>query len=144
MRGIYFLYFYIFLSFCAWSQEDRSLNGLNSEYRFAHKGVADGLSPGPINDFLKEKDGFLWIATNSGLNRYDGYEFRLFSPKSSNLAAIQSRNFRRLFSDPLGNIWCVTPEGINIFDPITQSFTTDQSMSEISQIIAFSTGDNRI
>ncbi|UAB83246.1 response regulator [Zunongwangia sp. SCSIO 43204] len=127
MRGIYFLYVFIIFSFCSYSQEDSAINALNPEYRFAHKGVADGLSPGAVNDFYKEENGFLWIATTSGLNRYDGYEFQHYSPKSSNPSAIQSRNFRRVFKGPLGNIWCETPEGINIFDPIDQSFTSDQN-----------------
>ena len=109
---------YVSFSLFGWSQTDTTLTPIHNEYRFAHKGVADGLSPGAVNDFYKEKDGFLWIATTSGLNRYDGYEFQNYSPKSSNPSAIQSRNFRRIFKGPLGNIWCETPEGINIFDPI--------------------------
>ncbi|HCV81566.1 two-component regulator propeller domain-containing protein [Zunongwangia profunda] len=126
MRFVSFLYVYVSFSLFGWSQTDTTLTPIHNEYRFAHKGVADGLSPGAVNDFYKEKDGFLWIATTSGLNRYDGYEFQNYSPKSSNPSAIQSRNFRRIFKGPLGNIWCETPEGINIFDPIDQSFTSDQ------------------
>ena len=121
MRGIYFLYVFIIFSFCSYAQEDSTINALNPEYRFAHKGVADGLSPGAVNDFYKEENGFLWIATTSGLNRYDGYEFQHYSPKSSNPSAIQSRNFRRVFKGPLGNIWCETPEGINILKLISSS-----------------------
>ena len=127
MRGMHFLFIFIIFSCYSFSQEDSAINALNPEYRFAHKGVADGLSPGAVNDFYKEENGFLWIATTSGLNRYDGYEFQHYSPKSSNTSAIQSRNFRRVFKGPLGNIWCETPEGINIFDPIDQSFTSDQN-----------------
>ncbi|WBL23121.1 hybrid sensor histidine kinase/response regulator transcription factor [Zunongwangia sp. HRR-M8] len=109
------------------SQSGNVLDALDSRYRFSHKGVIDGLSPGVVNDFYKENKGFLWIATTSGLNRYDGYEFDLYSPKTSNASAIQSRHFRRVFSGPLGNIWCKTPEGINIFDPVSESFTADQT-----------------
>ena len=47
--------------------------------RFNRLGVADGLVSNDITCFLRDRKGFLWVGTNSGLNRFDGYEFRRYA-----------------------------------------------------------------
>ncbi|WP_417887737.1 two-component regulator propeller domain-containing protein [Zunongwangia sp.] len=97
------------------------------DIRFSHIGVADGLSPGAVNCIFKSNDGFLWIGTTSGLNRYDGYSFKTINPKPSDTLAYQSRDYRQIFEDPIGNIWAETQQGINIFNRDTQSFSSNQT-----------------
>ena len=46
--------------------------------RFKHIEATDGLSDNKINTILKDRDGFVWIATVSGLNRYDGYNIKIY------------------------------------------------------------------
>ena len=97
------------------------------QYRFAHIGVADGLSPGTVNCFFKDRTGFIWIATLSGLHRYDGYNLETFDPDPQDTLAQQSENYRRIFEDPLGNIWMQTPLTNYIFNPQTEQFSLDAS-----------------
>ena len=123
MRIILLLFFFSFLQAYPQTEIDNSL----IRYPFNHLGVEDGISPGSVNCFLKEDNGFLWIGTSSGLNRYDGYNITSFNPDPLNPDAIQSRNCRQLFQDPLGNIWVETVIGINIFDKAEQSFSSNQS-----------------
>lgn len=95
-------------------------------YRFSHLSVSDGLSPGAVNCFYKDINGFMWIGTSSGLNRYDGYTIKTYNPDPADSLALQSKDYKKIFGDPLGNIWVQTAWGINIFDPSTETFSADQ------------------
>ena len=46
--------------------------------RFQRYGVDDGLSQTTIRDLYQDQKGFVWLATQDGLNRFDGYEFRVY------------------------------------------------------------------
>ena len=45
-------------------------------YLFKHLEVSDGLSNNSVNTIYKDRDGFMWFGTTTGLNRYDGYTFK--------------------------------------------------------------------
>ena len=78
--------------------------------------VNDGLSQGMIFDIIQSRDGFIWIATKDGLNRYDGTRFEVFSPDPFNPFAIGSSEVHKLFEDSRGWIWVVFPAGLDVFD----------------------------
>ena len=46
------------------------------DIRFEHITITDGLSQVCVNDIIQDKEGFIWIATQDGLNKYDGYTFK--------------------------------------------------------------------
>jgi len=79
--------------------------------------VNNGLSQGMIFDMLQSKDGFPWIATKDGLNRYDGARFEVFSPDPFDPFAIGNSEVQRLFEDSRGWIWVMLPVGLDVFDP---------------------------
>ena len=49
-------------------------------YVFRHLKVENGLSNNNVKTILKDREGFLWIGTANGLNRYDGYSFKVYQP----------------------------------------------------------------
>ena len=54
-------------------------DAVDSEQRpVSRLSVEDGLSQGSVNDMLQDEDGFMWFATQYGLNKYDGYSFTVF------------------------------------------------------------------
>lgn len=116
----------LFCSSFVYSQNSQSPDLTNSKYRFSHISVADGLSPGTVNCIFKSNSGFLWIGTSSSLDRYDGYNIKNFNPNPKNSNALQSTEYRDIFEDPLGNIWVQTLAGINILNPVTEKFSSDQ------------------
>ncbi|PKD21668.1 hypothetical protein APR41_01395 [Salegentibacter salinarum] len=121
IRALIILFTYVFSPVVlAQSPEEKEA------YRFSHISVSDGLSPGSINSFFKDSKGFLWIGTSSGLNRYDGYEVKVFNPRPADTLTIHSKNYSNIFEDPVGNIWAVTSWGTYIFDPTTSNFSSDQ------------------
>ena len=50
----------------------------NNAVRFQRYGVEDGLSQTTIRDMYQDRQGFIWLGTQDGLNRFDGYEFRVY------------------------------------------------------------------
>ncbi len=85
--------------------------------------VNDGLSQGMSFDLLQSRDGFLWIATKDGLNRYDGSRFEVFSPDPFDPFAIRGSEVRALFEDSRGWIWVsLFDEGLDVLDPSSGRF----------------------
>ena len=57
----------------------QSANSKNtSPYFFTQIGVEDGLTQGTVTNIYQDTDGYLWLGTQGGLHRYDGYEFKVF------------------------------------------------------------------
>lgn len=79
-----------------------------SDLRFDHFDVDDGLSHNTITDILQTPDGYLWIATEDGLNRYNGYEFEVFRHDPSDSSSIGDNYVHDLFLDSDGSLWILT------------------------------------
>ncbi|MCB9297748.1 MAG: response regulator [Lewinellaceae bacterium] len=79
--------------------------------------VNEGLSQGMVFDILQSRDGFLWIATKDGLNRYDGYRFEIFSHDPFDPFSIVSNEVWKIFEDSRGRLWLTCPGGLDVFLP---------------------------
>ena len=66
--------------------------------------VEDGLSSRFVNTIHKDSEGFMWIATQYGLNRYDGYEFKYYTAENS---ALRSNNIQHIYEDAHQQLWLV-------------------------------------
>ena len=78
----------------------------------------NGLSQNTVNSIIQDNDGFLWIATYNGINKYDGYSMDHYDITNNHLT---SNLIHSLFKDNDGNIWAGTPEsGINRINPNTK------------------------
>ncbi|MEZ0395952.1 MAG: two-component regulator propeller domain-containing protein [Anaerolineales bacterium] len=90
--------------------------------RFGHLGPAEGLSQSMVTCILQDDQGFLWIGTQDGLNRYDGYTFRVFRPDPADPTSISDNWINTIFQDSQGYLWVGTNEGLNRYDPKTGQF----------------------
>lgn len=85
--------------------------------------VKNGLSNNKVNAILQDKNGFIWIGTEDGLDRFDGYDFKIYrnNPQDSN--SISDNNIWSLFEDEAGNIWVGTKSGeLSLYDFRNDSF----------------------
>jgi len=90
------------------------------EVELSRISTEEGLSVGFVTKMLQDVDGFIWIATEMGLNRYDGYEIYII--KGPN-AVLEKENIIELFSDKSGSIWIGTQaSGIYSFNTRTGVF----------------------
>ena len=84
---------------------------------FNNLSTKDGLSNNKVVALLQDKTGFLWFGTEDGLNRFDGYEFKVFRNDPADSNSISSNNIWSLFEDDDGNIWIGTKSGeLNRYD----------------------------
>ena len=92
--------------------------------KFNHLTVEDGLSNNKVFAVIQDRYGFMWFGTDDGLNRYDGYNFKIFKNNPDDTSSISDNTVRSLFEDKKGNIWIGTKSGVlNKFDPISEIFT---------------------
>ncbi|GAB4014402.1 ligand-binding sensor domain-containing protein [Spirosoma koreense] len=93
-------------------------------YEFNHIQQADGLSFNYVNCFFKDRDGFLWIGTNNGLNRFDGSRFTIFRRDPANPHSLGNNTVHAICQDKSGHLWLATDTGISEFNPETAQFRT--------------------
>jgi two-component system, sensor histidine kinase ChiS len=97
------------------------LMDLEDGIQFKNWSVSEGLSQGYAFDIIQDHQGFIWIATQDGLNRFDGQQFKLISESEGGIADFKGRDFRALYEDDQGNLWIGTNgQGVNILNISTQ------------------------
>lgn len=92
------------------------------QYKYEALTTSDGLSQGYIYDILQDKDGFLWFATKDGLNRYDGYTFKVYTHDSYDPHSISNNTIYHLLQDSQGRLWVATDNGLNLYDSSQDRF----------------------
>jgi ligand-binding sensor domain-containing protein len=94
-----------------------------SQPRFIHLTSNEGLSQDHVSAILKDKNGFMWFASDEGLNKYDGYEFTAFKHDLADKGSISSNYVLDILEDHNGNLWVGTTEGLDMFNREKNSFT---------------------
>ena len=85
--------------------------------------VEEGLSHNEVTSIVQDNDGFIWIGTRGGLNRYDGYEFKVFNQVPGDSNSLVNPSIESLFVDSKGNIWIGTKSGgVSKFNPVSGTF----------------------
>ncbi len=84
---------------------------------------SDGLSQMTVQHIVQDNKGFLWFATQEGLNRFDGYKFKVFRSDINDSASISSSIIEKLLIDSSGTMWVATRNGLNRYHPDTETFT---------------------
>ncbi len=85
--------------------------------------VTEGEVPGNAYCFLQDSRGFMWVGTQDGLKRFDGYHFITYQFNAADSNSISDNKIFSLAEDARGNLWVGTSRGLNKFDFSTQRFT---------------------
>lgn len=93
------------------------------DVRFARLSTRDGLSQTRVLQILQDDRGFMWFGTQYGLNRYDGYTFKLFKHVPERADSLSSVYVYSLFKDREGTLWVGGEETLDRFDSRTETFT---------------------
>jgi signal transduction histidine kinase/ligand-binding sensor domain-containing protein len=90
---------------------------------FHHLTVEKGLSDATTLYSYKDSRGFVWISSQSGLNRFDGRQIRVYQPESADSLSLFGQNIQsHFFEDKNGDIWFTTYEGLNRYIRKTDNF----------------------
>jgi len=84
--------------------------------------TVQGLSNTQVNAITQDKQGFIWIGTEYGLNRFDGQNFTIYTSDSDDSTSVSHSLVWSLFVDGAGALWVGTQHGLNRFDPVSRRF----------------------
>ena len=101
--------------------------GLRAQHHllFNHLTVRQGLSQGDVNCIFQDSRGFLWFGTQDGLNRFDGYDFKIYKNDPQTRGTISENFILMIGEDSAGTLWVgtrSTPGILNRFDRLTETF----------------------
>src|SRR5215469_1104631 len=111
--------------------------------RFHHISMEDGLSNNEVYQIIQDSKGYIWLATADGLNRYDGYSFKVFRHQQNNPDSLSGNFVNSTCEDSKGRLWLTPyPNGIDLYNPDTETFkhyrhVTGDPDSPISDSITF-------
>jgi signal transduction histidine kinase/ligand-binding sensor domain-containing protein len=89
---------------------------------FKRISVDRGLSQATVNSICRDKKGFMWFATEDGLNRFDGNEFRVYRHVPGDTTSLSHNVVHFVQEDATGNLWVGTVDGLNYFDRYKETF----------------------
>lgn len=94
---------------------------------FEHVTVSDGLSQNSVHGIVQDRQGYLWFATQDGLNRYDGYEFVTYRHRAGESdpaprQSLSNSTVWSLYEDRQGTLWAGTANGLNRYLPGSDTF----------------------
>ncbi len=92
-------------------------------YQFDKFNINEGLSSSSVTGIVQDHTGFLWISTYHGLNRYDGYEFKIYQHQIGDSLSLSNNGIHTIYLDKKGNIWLGTLNGgLNRYDHTLDRF----------------------
>jgi signal transduction histidine kinase/ligand-binding sensor domain-containing protein/CheY-like chemotaxis protein/AraC-like DNA-binding protein len=102
------------------------LSAQSTEYQFSTLNFSNGLSNNHITSLYKDPRGFMWFGTMSGLDRYDGYQFKVFRHDERDPHSIGDNFIEQIFEGPEGKMWVQSRSSrFNIYDLTTDQFDHD-------------------
>jgi signal transduction histidine kinase/ligand-binding sensor domain-containing protein len=112
---------------CAFLSTVAPVFGIGDRYRYQTWHTENGLPQNSVHAILQTRDGYLWLATEGGLARFDGLKFVVFD--SQNTQSLGSNNIRSLTEDNEGSLWIGTADGLTRFkDSNFTRFTAEQGL----------------
>jgi len=89
----------------------------------SYLGIEQGLSNNAIRSIFQDHQGFMWFGSYDGLNRYDGYDFKIFRNRFNDSTSLADNNIQSVGEDLNGNIWTGTNQGLSIYSTNTEKFS---------------------
>ncbi|MFT4204453.1 MAG: two-component regulator propeller domain-containing protein [Chitinophagaceae bacterium] len=109
-------FFYIILLFFS------SITSKGQQVDVKHFDFRDGLSNNSVLTLYQDKNGYVWIGTYNGLNKYDGNEYTVYKNQIGNAVSLPSNSIYTVCEDDHNSLWVGTRQGICTFQPLTNQY----------------------
>jgi ligand-binding sensor domain-containing protein/class 3 adenylate cyclase/predicted metal-dependent HD superfamily phosphohydrolase len=86
--------------------------------KFERYTINSGLSQSSVTSIVQDVNGFIWIGTQDGLNKFDGYEFTIYKSTGKENAVLSGNYINALFKSSENLIYIATSKGIDVYDPV--------------------------
>jgi ligand-binding sensor domain-containing protein/signal transduction histidine kinase len=94
-----------------------------NDIRFSRLSTAQGLSQTRVAGIVQDNQGFMWLGTQNGLDRYDGYEYKVFTHDPARENSLSCGFIHSIFKDHSGTLWVGCDHFLDRFDNVTETFT---------------------
>ena len=84
-------------------------------YQFEIITTRNGLSDNDIRAVTDDRYGFVWLPTDEGLNRYDGYDVKNYNSNPFDTTALSGNRIWDVFKDQDGDVWAITDKGVDLY-----------------------------
>ena len=114
-----------------------------NKLHFRNISVNDGLSYPIINCILQDQNGFIWVGTGAGLNKYDSQKFKVYYADPNMPGSLSNDHINCLYEDEQQRLWVGTLSGLNIYDSETGTFLKFKDEVLATNKILAITGDKK-
>ncbi len=114
---------FVFLLFFGFTQVSQSQK--KKPVRFERFTIEQGLSSNQIIKMTQDSKGYLWLGTDSGVSRFNGYEFKIYRNERGNPNSLISNRINDIYADNNDIIWIATQNGLCQYDPEQDLFSYD-------------------
>lgn len=104
------------------SERTKPSSEFSQDITVEHISTEHGLSSRSVNAIIQDKQGFIWVGTDNGLNKYDGENITVFRNISNDSTSLCNNWVSSLCVDTMGSLWIGTNDGLNKYDQATNSF----------------------
>ncbi len=98
------------------------VSALPADYRTGRLFIDPMVVSGDYTSFCQDKDGFIWIGTNRGLLRFDGNVYDVYRHDDVRNGTLSDSRILDVFCDSKGHVWVATANGLNLYEPATDTF----------------------
>ena len=123
--GILFAFFYLWTT-SVWAEQ----------FSFQPSPISNNLTQSSVRDIFQDQDGFIWLLTQEGLNRYDGISVINYRPSGTKPYAISHQAVTSILQDHQGTIWVATAGGgLNRYEKSKDGFSTPSINQDLPAIL---------
>ena len=99
-----------------------SPRGYSQDYPVKFLDISDGLSNNSVTTIFQDSDGYMWFGTYDGLNRYDGYNFKVFRNRINDKKSLPFNTIYNIEGDLQKNLWIGGSNGLCIYNKTNAVF----------------------